>query len=173
MRHAEAGPTLPTPDDETAYDETRKLAGPRDAGPRRDLRAVLADGPGLGEEDLLDLYCNDQVDRWCEGVRIPAEAYLTLHPALTIDHERAFDLVYGEYVLRESLGESPTPEEYAWRFPQLAERFRRQLGLHQALRAEDLECRPDRGGDRRRPDDGDPDGEGMESAPEVPGYRIL
>src|SRR5690348_14619758 len=85
MRHAEPGPTLPAPDDETGYGGARGPAGPRDSGPRLDLRAVLADGPGLGEEDLLDLYCNDQVDRWCEGERIPAETYLTLHPALTID----------------------------------------------------------------------------------------
>ena len=65
----------------------------------------LAARPDLDANGLLDLFCNDQVDRWCEGVHIPAEAYLALHPALDRDREGAFDLIYGEYVLRESLGQ--------------------------------------------------------------------
>ncbi len=66
---------------------------------------------------------------------MPAEAFLVRHPALAADIEASFELVYGEYLVRESLGESPLPDEFAWRFPEFADRLRRQLDLHRAFQA--------------------------------------
>jgi serine/threonine protein kinase len=42
-------------------------------------------------------------------------------------------LVWSEALLRHELGETPTAEEYAGRFPHLAERLRRQFALHEAV----------------------------------------
>ena len=122
----------------------------------------------------MDLLCGDQAERWLAGERIPAEAYLRLHPRLRGEDEAAFELVYSEYVLRESLGEAPTPEEFAWRFPEFAERLRRQIGLHQAL---DSAGGPDglesHGAERTVVGPGvaedDPDDPRF---PAIPGYRI-
>jgi len=50
-----------------------------------------------------------------------------LEPALRDDEETAFSLIYGEFALRESAGESPQPDEFYCRFPQFADRLKRQL----------------------------------------------
>ncbi len=44
-------------------------------------------------------------------------------------------MIYGEYLLREQLGEAPTRAEYLERFPEYAPRLRQQLEFHQALEA--------------------------------------
>ena len=75
----------------------------------------------------------DQEARWQAGERVPAEAYLAMDPALPLDLEKALELVYGEFLLRERLGQSPTLDEYLRRFPQYASRLRQQIQLHQAL----------------------------------------
>ena len=64
----------------------------------------------------------DQLVRWDRGERVPAEAYLQLHPALA-GADEAFDLVCGEFVLRRQHGEAPRLDEYLWRFPQFAEQL--------------------------------------------------
>ena len=48
-------------------------------------------------------------------------------------------MVYSEFMLRESLGESPSLEEFAWRFPKLAERLRRQIAFHRVLASDEFE----------------------------------
>src|SRR6185437_7339869 len=70
-------------------------------GPRLDPRAYLATGGEINESDLRELLCTDQVERWRAGHRVPAEAYLSLHATLQGESESAFELIYGEYVLRE------------------------------------------------------------------------
>ena len=40
-----------------------------------------------------------------------AETYLSKYPGLVEDDEAAFELIYGEYLLREEHGEPPSPEE--------------------------------------------------------------
>ena len=113
---------------------------------------------------LVELLCTDQVDRWRAGERIPAEAYLVLHPTLRGGSEAAFELIYGEYLVRESLGDAPKLEEFCWRFPEFADRLRRQLSLHSALgeAPERTEVGPggEPGGGRGR-GPGDPDGAGV------------
>ncbi len=98
-----------------------------------DPRERLARSEPIDETELIEMLCADQLHRWRAGERIPAEAYLSLHPTLHGHGEAAFELIYGEYLVRESLGELPKPEEFFWRFPAFAERLRRQLDLHQAL----------------------------------------
>src|SRR5450755_612381 len=72
--------------------------------PRPDLSRLLAEGKD--ESEVLDLLCADQIERWRTGERLPAEAYLEMHPA-GWDDAAAFELVYSEFILREDLGESP------------------------------------------------------------------
>ncbi|HZW30437.1 MAG TPA: protein kinase [Isosphaeraceae bacterium] len=88
-------------------------------------------------EELVERLCNDQVRRWRAGQRVPAEAYFGLYPTIRADSEAAFELIYGEFLLREELGEPPQWEEFRWRFPRFAERLRRQLDLHAVLREDE------------------------------------
>jgi WD40 repeat protein/tRNA A-37 threonylcarbamoyl transferase component Bud32 len=137
-------------------------------GSPADLRERLAAGDPIAEEDLIELFCSDQARRWRAGEHIPAEAYLSLHPTLTTDGDGAFELVYGEYLVRELLGESPKLDEFLWRFPRFAERLRRQLSLHLALADEkaSLETEP-RAGLQNAGDDA------SASFPKLPGYDVL
>ena len=47
----------------------------------------------------------EQRRRWMEGDRVPVEDLLEQNPRLLADTERALELVYGEVLLREELGE--------------------------------------------------------------------
>src|SRR5690242_3406427 len=90
-------------------------------GQRPDVHRFLAAAGALSPADIVAVLAVDQRERWQTGERIPAEVYLQRYPALQADVEKALELVYGEFLLREGLGETPTPEEYAQRFPQYAE----------------------------------------------------
>jgi hypothetical protein len=70
--------------------------------------------------------------RWAAGERTPVEVYLQAHPSLA-DGELAIRLIYGEFLLRENMGETPSCEEYQQRFPALAERLAQQIVLHRAV----------------------------------------
>jgi WD40 repeat protein/serine/threonine protein kinase len=76
----------------------------------------------------------DQATRWERGDRRPVEAYLELHPALRTNADAALDLIYGEIVLREEQGESPSVEEYCARFPHWAAELRVLFELDRAAR---------------------------------------
>ncbi len=135
-----------------------------------DPRERLAQSDPIDDTELIELLCSDQVHRWRSGERIPAEAYLSLHPTLHGQGEAAFELIYGEYLIRESLGESPKLEEFFWRFPGFVDRLRRQLGLHRALgeaspRTE-MKLSGECEGHAADSDDG-------AIVPVVPGYEIL
>ena len=56
-----------------------------------------------------------------------------MHPTIRDEGEAAFELIYGEFLLREELGERPSLGEFRWRFPRFAERLQRQLDLHDVL----------------------------------------
>jgi hypothetical protein len=101
--------------------------------PAHDIRTILARAVDFSVAEVVDLLGADQVRRWRRGVRVPAETYLLLHPALSAQHPDAFELVYNEFLLREEQGETPELNEFCWRFPQFEARLRRQLGLHRAL----------------------------------------
>jgi hypothetical protein len=98
-----------------------------------DVRQFLAGAGGLSLAEVVDILRADQEARWQAGERVPAEAYLAMHPGLALDLEKALELVYGEFLLREELGQAPTLDEYLRRFPQYASRLKQQIQLHQAL----------------------------------------
>jgi serine/threonine protein kinase len=101
----------------------------------------------------------DQRAQWEAGRRVLAEVYLEEQPALRANDELAVDVIYSEVLLREELGEVVSAEEYLRRFPQYAEKLRRQLRLHEALRTDPL-----------------PSGANQSGAspwPDLPGYEIL
>jgi serine/threonine protein kinase len=125
----------PPSQDRAGGTEPSREGGPAEG--RIDVRAVLARDPDLRPADLVALLCADQVKRWRRGERIPAEAYLQLHPSLQGDKEDALALVLGELVLREELGEAPALEEFLWRFPRFAEQLRRQTAARSAARSKD------------------------------------
>jgi WD40 repeat protein/Flp pilus assembly protein TadD/tRNA A-37 threonylcarbamoyl transferase component Bud32 len=132
-----------------------------------DLTQRLARGDQISQQELVELLCCEQVKRWRAGERIPAEAYLKLHPSLAGDGEAAFELVYGEYLIRELMGEPPKLNEFLWRFPRFAERLRRQLSLHQALSddetiVEDVSPHPLPAGD-----------DAPAPTPQLPGYLVM
>src|SRR5262245_24872194 len=87
-------------------------------GQQPEVSPILADTAQLSLEQLATLLAVDQWERWRRGERVPAEAYLQQYPALQTDLERALELVYGEFLLREECGEAPALEEYLQRFPQ-------------------------------------------------------
>src|SRR5262249_44320555 len=77
----------------------------------------------------------DQRRRWGRGERAGAELYFERFPAVAADAELAVDLIYTEALLRAALGERPTAQEYAARFPRHADALRRQFLLFEALHA--------------------------------------
>src|SRR5262249_21555243 len=116
----------------------------------------------------------DQAERFRLGQGVPAETYLESFPTVRDDPEQAVDLVFGEYLLREELGQQPTPEEYLRRFPQYGAALRLQVELHQAMGADDERTTAWAGrtatlGGRRELEPGaEPEG-----LPAIPGYEVL
>jgi eukaryotic-like serine/threonine-protein kinase len=142
----------------------------RDVG-AGEFDSVLMGRRAVGRQELLERLCTDQVQRWRRGQRVPAETYLAMHARIRDDDEATFELIYGEFLLREELGDPPSPEELEWRFPRFAERIRRQLELHEVLTSEDVGSATLTGSQRLQ--------HGDEVAPEpeapfvAPGYRLL
>jgi serine/threonine-protein kinase len=98
-----------------------------------DVRAFLERNALLTPQQIGEILCVDQWQRWQKGDRISAETYLQMAPTLAEAPEVAFDLVYGEFLLLEQLGENPTLEQFLTRFPQFADRLQRQSKLHEAI----------------------------------------
>lgn len=84
-------------------------------------------------KELVDVLCMDQLTRWSAGDRVLAEDYFAKHPLLEAHPDEAFELVYGEFAVREALGDAPKVDEYIKRFPRYAERLQRQLAVHEAM----------------------------------------
>jgi serine/threonine-protein kinase len=76
---------------------------------------------------------HDQWQRWHAGQRVPAEDYLRRCPAVAADPDAAVEIIYGEFLVRQDLGEQPAPAEYLDRFPKHAAGLRAQFELFQAL----------------------------------------
>ncbi len=79
------------------------------------------------------MLCTNQRHRWLHGQRPEIEAYIALHGSFHPGAEPAIDLVFGEFLARRELGESPTLDEYCRRFPALAGQLRLHAGLCDAL----------------------------------------
>ncbi len=105
-------------------------------GRRPDPRVFLAGRPGLTATEVAAVLSIDQYERWLKGERTLAEDYLALLPAGTDHDQAACDVIYGEYLLCEQLGEHPDSAVFQQRFPAQADLLRRQLDLHRALASE-------------------------------------
>jgi serine/threonine protein kinase len=81
----------------------------------------------------LDLVRRDQSERWRMGTAVRAEIYFQLLPELRGDREEALVLVCGEVRSRCQAGEQVMPDEYAHRFPDLAEDLAIQFELDGTL----------------------------------------
>src|SRR5262245_25698578 len=101
-----------------------------------DFAAFLASLGPLNPPKIAALARLDLRHRWKAGEPVRAESYLERHPEIVSDPEAAVDVIYGEFLLREKHGETPTADEYAERFPQFAASLRQQIELHQALENE-------------------------------------
>ncbi len=97
------------------------------------LAAFLMQLGPLSSAELAEVVRVDQRARWNRGERIPAEQYLADYPLLQDDPESSADVVYAELLLREERGEQAALDEFAARFPGLADVLRKQVGLHRAL----------------------------------------
>ena len=64
--------------------------------------------------------CQVQREQWLRGERVLVEALISKYPELSTDRNALLTCVYSEYCLRKELGESPEPEEYLRRFPDLS-----------------------------------------------------
>lgn len=62
-----------------------------------------------------------------------AEEWLRSCPAVASDDDLAIELIYGEYVSRESMGETPSAQEYYDRFPAHASRLSRLFDVDALL----------------------------------------
>jgi serine/threonine protein kinase len=122
------------PEEATAWgDPSEHLQRLWRQGQPPDVRQFLDRAGKLSLSQIVAVLRVDQEARWKAGEPAPAEVYLAMHPALVGDLENALELVYGEFLLREELGQTPTVDEYLQRFPQLASRLKQQVHLHQAL----------------------------------------
>jgi serine/threonine-protein kinase len=104
-------------------------------GQRPELRTFLAEAGTLTPSQTAAVLRVDQSERWQTGERIAAETYLQEFAAVAADPEAALDVVYGEFLVREELGDGPTAAEYVTRFPALGDQLRLQFGFHGALEA--------------------------------------
>jgi serine/threonine protein kinase len=115
-------------------------------------------------EKLLDRLRAEQERRWRRRERVPVEHFLEKHPTLH-DDPRTFALVYGEYLLRERLGERVSLREFQRRFPRFARELKLQVEAHRIFASLD----PARKLATGRVQITGP----LESAfPDVPGYQI-
>src|SRR5690242_166512 len=80
--------------------------------------------PAQVDGSVLPLLMADQQERWARGDHVLVESYLDKWPRIRADQEKALDLIYHEFLLREQHGETPDPAEYGRRFPQWAEPLR-------------------------------------------------
>src|SRR3954463_10265323 len=85
------------------------------------------------DRDRLGSLQDDQPLRWGRGERVPVESYLEQSPALKQDAEAVLDLILGEIILREEVGERPRLDEFLGRFPDLEAPLRLQFEVHRAI----------------------------------------
>lgn len=67
------------------------------------------------------------------------EQILDVYPSLSKQDEAIVELAFNEYRLRKRRGEFPIEDEYAARFPSVAERLRRMFALDDALSSETMQ----------------------------------
>jgi serine/threonine protein kinase len=97
----------------------------------------LAGGSGtlpLGNTALpTEFIFRDQRRKWAAGERVFLETYLESNPNWRFTTKELLDLIYHEILVREGLGEHPSLEEYAKRFPPLLDELRIHFEIHNVL----------------------------------------
>jgi len=87
-------------------------------GQRPDVARFISQTGRLSPTQLLAVLSVDQLQRWLAGECILVESYLTRYPAVA---DSALDLIYGECLAREELGDDLSLDEYRERFPEFAQ----------------------------------------------------
>jgi serine/threonine protein kinase len=95
-----------------------------------DVPAEAIDPPGAAAARELR-------HRWRGGERVITESFFARDPGLATDPEAAVELVYEEYCLRESAGETGVDADLLARFPQWAGPLRVMFDCHRRLIASD------------------------------------
>jgi serine/threonine protein kinase/WD40 repeat protein len=111
----------------------RLLEGLWDVGQQPDVGRILGETGVKDAADVAQVLAVDQWRRWQAGERVPVETYLERFPPIAAEPDAALELIYGELLVREELGEHPTDDEYLSRFPQWADGLRQQLQLHRKI----------------------------------------
>jgi serine/threonine-protein kinase len=143
-------------------------------GDRPDVKDFLSKQENLTPSQIVAILCVDQHQRWQNGERVPAENYLTMHPAISAAWSDAFELVRGEFRLLKNLGENPSLQDFSRRFPNYAGKLQK------------LESRSDESSAPHTTNLNTPGGEVISTAgdvildprvavewPEIPGYKIV
>jgi serine/threonine-protein kinase len=167
------------PDREERSDVARRLWERWQNGERPQVEEFLAEAGALDADEILAVLRVDQSERYRLGECVLAERYLQAFPALASDPERAIDLIFAEYLLREEMGTQPAAAGFLDRFPRYAEELKLQLELHQAMGTRNAQsagagigagaATVSRWNDFGRAARGD----AREGLPRIPGYEIL
>jgi serine/threonine protein kinase len=102
-------------------------------GQRPDPDALVKAAALSSPLQVAEVLAADQWQRWHAGERISVEDYFARHQSVAADSAAALLLVYGEFLVREECGETPSADEYLARYPQCAERLRLQFEFHFAF----------------------------------------
>src|SRR3954466_3682996 len=86
------------------------------------------DPPAHRRMVLVELVKVDLEQRTTRGRKKPLESYATDFPELLENGEPPCDLIYEEYHIRRTAGETVTPRDYYSRFPRSADALRRLMG---------------------------------------------
>jgi serine/threonine protein kinase/Tfp pilus assembly protein PilF len=141
-------------------------------GQRPDVRSFIDSAGTLTPDQIIDVLWVDREQRRQAGQCVSAECYFEMFPTLLDDPEKAVELVYGEFLLREEFGDNPDLEEFLKRFPGLAGRLREQVDLHRAMAEEaktEVKEIQDSGSEIRLQPKASPRG----GWPQIPGFEIV
>jgi WD40 repeat protein len=157
-------------------DPARRLSSLWRQGERPKVEEFLAQAGVSDPDTLVSVLRVDQWERRTRGEIVKAESYLDGFPMVRNDPERAIDVIFAEYLLREQLGESPSLSEYGRRFPQYAGELKLQVELHRAMAEEGAgdwpETLTDRSANRGTSVEAETE-PGSNDYPDIPGYEVL
>jgi len=152
-------------------DSASSLSGPQARLDEATLQLLDGTYPELSLDEFAAVLANHLRRQWLEGQRLPAEMLLDRFPQVSADAQRAVDIIYMEYLVREQLGEKPAAREFATRFPHLEGLLLEQIDLHEALRPEDIAAE---NGEKRTYELRDGDGEPKsQQFPVIPSLQIV
>lgn len=98
-----------------------------------DLRTFLAAVGNITAEQLSQVLCVDQRERWMRGERPETEYYINIYRSSEHSSDYEVDILYNEFLVRRDIGMAPTVDEYRDRFPELVEQLQVQVNLRDAM----------------------------------------